>query len=258
MQVILLEKVANLGNLGDVVKVKDGFARNFLIPSQAGAPRHRSRDQGVRDQARRPGEGRGRQAGRRRKRSARSWPARRSRITQKAGVDGRLFGSVTNADIAEGSEEAGLRGAEGRRCACPNGPIKHTGEHTSRGAAHRRGGRRARRGGRRDRLTASLREPTRRAGFCRPFALSADLRPSSPGLPGDLHSLCPHARAPLNAYHRHARITCITRHVRCNSPRPSTTRSRACACRRTRSRPSRACSAACCSTTGRGTAPATC
>ena len=64
MQVILLEKVANLGNLGDVVKVKDGFARNFLIPTQARAPRHRSGDQGIRSQARRTREGRRRQAGR--------------------------------------------------------------------------------------------------------------------------------------------------------------------------------------------------
>ena len=49
MQVILLEKVANLGNLGDVVKVKDGYARNFLIPHAGGAPRHRSGDQGIRE-----------------------------------------------------------------------------------------------------------------------------------------------------------------------------------------------------------------
>jgi hypothetical protein len=48
MQIILLEKVGKLGNLGDVVKVKEGYARNFLIPSEAGAPRHRSRDQGIR------------------------------------------------------------------------------------------------------------------------------------------------------------------------------------------------------------------
>ena len=45
MQVILLEKVVNLGNLGDIVKVKDGYARNFLIPTRAGPPRHRSGDQ---------------------------------------------------------------------------------------------------------------------------------------------------------------------------------------------------------------------
>ena len=65
MQVILLEKVANLGNLGDVVKVKDGYARNFLIPTARGAARHRGGDQGVRGQARRAREGRRREARRR-------------------------------------------------------------------------------------------------------------------------------------------------------------------------------------------------
>jgi ribosomal protein L9 len=67
MQIILLEKVGKLGNLGDVVKVKEGYARNFLIPSEAGAPRHRSRDQGVRSPPRRTGKGRCRP----------SWPLRR-------------------------------------------------------------------------------------------------------------------------------------------------------------------------------------
>ena len=71
MQVILLDKVANLGNLGDVVKVKDGYARNFLIPTTRGAPRDRGGDQGVRGQARRAREGRRRQAGRARRRWAR-------------------------------------------------------------------------------------------------------------------------------------------------------------------------------------------
>ena len=72
MQIILLEKVANLGNLGDVVKVKDGYARNFLIPTRARAPCHRSGDQGIRGQARRTREGRRRQAGRRAGAAARS------------------------------------------------------------------------------------------------------------------------------------------------------------------------------------------
>ena len=65
MQVILLEKVANLGNLGEVVKVKDGFARNFLIPTARARAAPPSGDQGVRSQARRAREGRRRQAGRR-------------------------------------------------------------------------------------------------------------------------------------------------------------------------------------------------
>jgi len=100
MQIILLEKVANLGNLGDIVKVKDGFARNFLIPTR---------------QARRATESAIKEFEVKRAELEKVAAAKLSdaqalaeklagktvRIAQKAGVDGRLFGSVTNADIAE-------------------------------------------------------------------------------------------------------------------------------------------------------------
>jgi large subunit ribosomal protein L9 len=103
MQVILLEKVANLGNLGDVVKVKDGFARNFLIPTR---------------QARRATEV-----------AIKELNGKTVSISQKAGVDGRLFGSVTNADISEGLKKLGFDVPKaGIRM--PHGPIKAVGEQT--------------------------------------------------------------------------------------------------------------------------------
>ena len=71
MQIILLDKVSNLGNLGDVVKVKDGYARNYLIPSRHGASRHRCGDQRIRGAPCRAREGCCRQARRRRRRWAR-------------------------------------------------------------------------------------------------------------------------------------------------------------------------------------------
>jgi large subunit ribosomal protein L9 len=128
MQVILLEKVANLGNLGDVVKVKDGFARNFLIPTR---------------QARRATEAALKEFEAKRaeleKTAADKLAAAQAAgeklngktisITQKAGVDGRLFGSVTNADIAEALKKQGFDVAKGS-IRMPHGPIKHTGEQT--------------------------------------------------------------------------------------------------------------------------------
>jgi large subunit ribosomal protein L9 len=128
MQVILLEKVANLGNLGDVVKVKDGFARNFLIPTR---------------QARRATEAALKEFEAKRaeleKSAADKLAAAQAAgeklngktisITQKAGVDGRLFGSVTNADIAEALKKQGFDVAKGS-IRMPQGPIKHTGEQT--------------------------------------------------------------------------------------------------------------------------------
>jgi large subunit ribosomal protein L9 len=127
MQIILLEKIANLGNLGDVVKVKDGYARNFLIPSR---------------RARRATEGAIKEFENRRadleKAAAEKLAAAQAlqeqitgkvvRISQKAGVDGRLFGSVTNADIAEGLTKMGLPILKSQ-VRMPNGPLKVTGEH---------------------------------------------------------------------------------------------------------------------------------
>ena len=128
MQIILLEKVANLGNLGDVVKVKDGYARNFLIPSR---------------QARRATEAAMKEFEARRaeleKAAAAKLSASQSEaeklsgksvsITQKAGVDGRLFGSVTNQDIAAALNQQGFSVAKSQ-VRLPNGPLKTVGEHT--------------------------------------------------------------------------------------------------------------------------------
>ena len=117
MQIILLEKVANLGNLGDVVKVKDGFARNFLIPTKRA---RRATEAAIQEfQARRAEL---------EKVAADKLAAAQVAgeklagltvtISQKAGVDGRLFGSVTNHDIAEALGKSGFQVAKGK-FACP-------------------------------------------------------------------------------------------------------------------------------------------
>ena len=134
MQVILLEKVHNLGNLGDVVKVKDGYARNFLIPSK---------------QARRATEAAIKEFEARRVELEKAAAAKLAeaqklgeaiagktvRIAQKAGVDGRLFGSVTNADVADALTKAGTAIAKSQ-VRLPNGPLKTVGEHAVSIAAH--------------------------------------------------------------------------------------------------------------------------
>jgi len=128
MQVILLEKVANLGNLGDVVKVKDGFARNFLIPTRQA---RRATESAIKEFATKRAELEKVAAD---KLSAAQALAEKLngktvKIEQKAGVDGRLFGSVTNADISEGLKKMGFDVPKaGIRL--PNGPIKTVGEQT--------------------------------------------------------------------------------------------------------------------------------
>jgi len=134
MQIILLEKVVNLGNLGDIVKVKDGYARNFLIPNK--------------------------QARRATKEALAEFEVRRAelekiaaeklaiaqaqgeklagstvQINQKAGVDGRLFGSVTNADIAEALVKQGFA-VEKAQVRLPEGPLKLVGDHAVQISLH--------------------------------------------------------------------------------------------------------------------------
>jgi large subunit ribosomal protein L9 len=128
MQVILLEKVGKLGNLGDVVKVKDGFARNYLIPTKRA---RRATEAAVKEFAERRAD--------LEKAAAAKLAAAQTlgeqlagktvRIAQKAGVDGRLFGSVTNADIAEALTKQGLA-VQKAQVRMPNGPLKNVGEHT--------------------------------------------------------------------------------------------------------------------------------
>ena len=134
MQVILLEKVGKLGNLGDVVKVKDGYARNFLIPTKLA---RRATEAAIK-------EFEGRRAELEKAAAAKLAAAqalgeqlagKTVRIAQKAGVDGRLFGSVTNADIAEALTKMGLAVAKSQ-VRMPNGPLKTVGEHTVSVAPH--------------------------------------------------------------------------------------------------------------------------
>jgi large subunit ribosomal protein L9 len=127
MQIILLEKVANLGSLGDVVRVKDGYARNFLIPT--GQARRATEKAVAEFEARRAELEKG-QAEKLAAAQALGDKLNGKTITvaQKAGVDGRLFGSVTNSDIAEGLKKAGFDVAK-HQVRLPNGPLKTTGEH---------------------------------------------------------------------------------------------------------------------------------
>lgn len=134
MQVILLEKVVNLGQLGDVVRVKDGFARNFLIPQ--GMAR-RATEVAIKEFEARRAELEKVQA--EKLAAAQAVGSKMAgltlEITQKAGVDGRLFGSVTNFDISEALKAKGIDVAK----ACvrmPNGPLKTVGEHAVQVAPH--------------------------------------------------------------------------------------------------------------------------
>ena len=127
MQIILLEKVANLGNLGDVVRVKDGYARNFLIPT---GQARRATEKAVAEFEARRAELEKVQAEKLAAAQAlgEKLSGKTINVTQKAGVDGRLFGSVTNFDIAEGLKAAGFDVAK-HQIRLPNGPLKTVGEH---------------------------------------------------------------------------------------------------------------------------------
>ena len=134
MQVILLDKVANLGNLGDVVKVKDGFARNFLIPTKRA---RRATEAAIK-------EFEGRRAELEKVAGDKLAAAqalgdklagKAVTIAQKAGVDGRLFGSVTNADIAEALKKLGFDIAKAQ-VRLPTGPLKTVGDHAVSVATH--------------------------------------------------------------------------------------------------------------------------
>ena len=134
MQVILLEKVANLGVLGDVVKVKDGYARNFLIPT--GAAR-RATEKAIKEFEVRRAELEKAQAEKLAAAQAQGekLAGKTVTISQKAGVDGRLFGSVTNADIAEALKSQGVEIVTAQ-VRLPNGPLKVVGEQTVAIALH--------------------------------------------------------------------------------------------------------------------------
>ncbi len=134
MQIILLDKVVNLGNLGEIVKVKDGYARNFLIPSGRArrateeakkdfeAKRAELEKQAAAKLAEAQGQGE-------------KLAGTTIKLTQKAGVDGRLFGSVTNYDIAEELIKNGYKVAKAQ-VRMPNGPIKVVGDSSVNVALH--------------------------------------------------------------------------------------------------------------------------
>ena len=126
MQVILMEKVVNLGALGDVVKVKDGFARNFLIPqgkAKRATPANLKEFENRRSELEKKAN---EQLTGAQERGAKL-EGMKIDIAQKAGVDGRLFGSVTNADIAEALTKGGIE-VKKAEIRMPQGPLKHIGE----------------------------------------------------------------------------------------------------------------------------------
>ena len=126
MQVILMEKVVNLGGLGDVVKVKDGFARNFLIP-QGKAKRASEANLKEFENRRAELERKANEQLTSAQDRAAKLEGMKVDISQKAGVDGRLFGSVTNADIAEAVGKSGIQ-VKKAEIRMPTGPLKHIGE----------------------------------------------------------------------------------------------------------------------------------
>ena len=134
MQVILLERVASLGNLGDIVKVKDGFARNFLIPT--GSAR-RATEAAIKDVEAKRAELEKVQSDKLAVAQAAGerLAGKSVLISQKAGVDGRLFGSVTNSDIAESLKKQNYEVVKAQ-VRLPNGPLKTVGEHAVSIALH--------------------------------------------------------------------------------------------------------------------------
>lgn len=134
MQIILLEKVANLGQLGDVVKVKEGYARNFLIP-QGKAKRATAANLEAFEARRAELEAKQAEILADAKVRAEKLEGAEFTIAQKAGVDGRLFGSVTNADIAAAITAAGVEVARSE-VRMPNGQLKAIGEYDLEIALH--------------------------------------------------------------------------------------------------------------------------
>jgi large subunit ribosomal protein L9 len=135
MQIILLEKVLNVGNLGEVVRVRDGYARNFLIPQKKA---RRATESALKEFEARRAELEKIQA--EKLVAAQALGQRLEsfalRLSQKAGVDGRLFGSVTNMDIAAGLVVGGFAGIEKAQVRLPEGPLKTIGEFPVQVALH--------------------------------------------------------------------------------------------------------------------------
>lgn len=127
MDVILLEKVANLGNLGDRVEVRSGYARNYLLPK--GKATLATPDNVKKFEARRA------ELEKNARESLSGAEARKAKLegfkltlTAKAGSEGKLFGSIGTADIAEAASAAGQQLARSE-VRLPNGPLRTVGEH---------------------------------------------------------------------------------------------------------------------------------
>lgn len=134
MQVILLEKVVNLGSLGDVVKVRQGFARNFLIPQ---GKARRATDTAIKEFEARRAELEKAQAEKLAQAQALGDKLKDTTLTiaAKAGVDGRLFGSVTNLDISQALAKLGFTIAKAD-VRMPSGPLKAIGEYSVTAVLH--------------------------------------------------------------------------------------------------------------------------
>ena len=134
MQIILMEKVVNLGNLGDLVKVKDGYARNFLIPqgqAKRATPVAMKEFEGKRAELEK--------AAAEKLVAAQEFAGKlegvQVSVTRKSGVDGRLFGSVTNHDVADGLKALGFD-VEKSSIRMPVGPLKMVGESSVEVSLH--------------------------------------------------------------------------------------------------------------------------
>ena len=134
MQIILLEKIANVGNLGDVVKVKEGYARNFLIP-QGKAKRATPENLKAIEARRADLEAAANEKVTAAQALAEKLEGMSITVTQKAGVDGRLFGSVTNVDIVEALKSQGAV-VEKAMIRMPSGPLKQVGDYPLTVALH--------------------------------------------------------------------------------------------------------------------------
>lgn len=134
MQVILLEKVAKLGNLGDIVKVAKGYARNFLLPQKKA---RRATQEAIQEFEVRRAELE--KAASQKLTAAQELGEKLAgstlQISQKSGVDGRLFGSVTNSDIANALKAQGFE-IEKIQLRLPDGPLKMIGDHLVQVSLH--------------------------------------------------------------------------------------------------------------------------
>jgi large subunit ribosomal protein L9 len=127
MQIILMEKIDNLGSLGEIVNVKAGYARNFLVPRRKAKIATKANVEAFEEI----------RAELEKVEAAASAAAEKIRetldgtevtIEANAGQEGKLFGSVSNLEIAEALNEQGFE-VERRNVRMPDGPIRHVGEH---------------------------------------------------------------------------------------------------------------------------------